>query len=378
MPVRIPERAGAALLAALLLCSAAVAETNDCAEAQRLLRRGVELADASDEERSSYRKAIELCPSLPEGHFNLGLVELRRGDNDAAAEQFEKALELERREPFLLALAAAKTGKGDYERARQLYEEALQQNPKSVKALQGLSVVFERTKRYDKATEQLKQALALEKDNALTHYNLAVLYEQQDKLSEALEEYKNATALDDKHFSAYFFLGLLYKRMQRYDAAAAALAKAAALEPGGAGVHKALGLVYEKLGDFDKAELSFRKAVDLDSTDVDSQINLAVALIRKRREGQAEELLLRAKQRFPRQPRLLGVLGWAQLELGRYDKAEQSLKESLELDAMNGAVHNNLGVLYERTGRAEDAQREFRAALQLEDAKSAQARQAAP
>ena len=339
---------------------------NDCVEAQRLVRQGVELSDASAEEEQDYRKALELCTMLPEAHYNLGLIAQKRGNAQQASEHFEKALEFDRREPFVLGLAASKLNQGELERARQLYEEVLQKDAKNVKALQGLSVVFEKMQRYDRAAEQLQKALAVEQDNPLTHYNLAVLYEQQQKPEDAITEYKKSAGLDEKNFSANFFLGLLYKKMQRYEAAAAALTKAAVIDPGNAEVFKAMGVVQEKLGDFDKAELSFRKAVDLDSADVQAQVNLAVALIRKRREPQAEELLLKANNRFPKDARLLGVLGWAELELGKYDEAEQSLQQSLELNAMSGPVHHNLGVLYERLGRPEDAKREFRAALQLE------------
>ncbi len=361
------NRKAAMFAAACLVFSSAPLRADDaCIEAQRMIRQGVDLSDGSVQEEGLYRQAIEKCPKLPEGHFNLGLVELKRGNPKNAEDLFEKALSSERRTPFLLALAETKVGQGDYEKARQLYDEVLQKESGNVKALQGISVVFEKLQRFDKAAESLQKALAIEPSNALTHYNLAVIHERQGALEAAEAAYKKSLELDKENFSANFFLGLLYKKLERYEPAIERLTKAANLQPENAEVYKALGVINEKRGDFDKAELAFKKAADLDAADISSKINLAVVMIRKRREAPAEELLLEAAKTSPDNPHLLSVLGWAQLELGKYEQARESLDRSLQLDAMNAAARNNLGVVYERLGRRDEAKREFQAAQELD------------
>jgi tetratricopeptide (TPR) repeat protein len=339
-----------------------------CEEAGRLVRRGVDLADASDEEAQLYKKALELCPNLVEANFNLGLIEFKKGHEEEAIALFEKALEKERRKEFLLALAEVRLKTADPDSARQLYEEVLDKDRSEVRALQGLAVIYEKTDRIDRALKYLKKAQEVDERNALTYFNLGVLYEKMEKSEEALKAYKRSLDLDGANYSTLLFSGLLNKKMHRYEAALKNLTRATELNGEDAAPFRALGVIYDKLGENDRAELAFSRAVELDKSDLDSKINLAISKIRKNSEIQAEELLIEAKEKLlqndPHLPRLLGVLGWAQLELGKYDLAEKSLKESLKLNPVNSAAHRNLGLLFERTGRAVEAKEEFDAAAQ--------------
>ena len=61
----------------------------------------------------------------------------------------------------------------------------------------------------------------------------------------------------------------------------------------------------------------------------------------------------------------LNLRGRALMELGRFEEAEASLRRALDADALNAAAHNNLGILYVRSRRRDEARREFENALKI-------------
>jgi Flp pilus assembly protein TadD len=127
-------------------------------------------------------------------------------------------------------------------------------------------------------------------------------------------------------------------------------------------------MIHQRIGDLDKAELALRKAVTLAPEATSPQLNLAVVLISKKQEGLAEEILKRAVERDNRNSELFTVLGWAELQLGKFKDAEEHLRRAVELDGKNAAAHNNLGVLFSRQGKKDEARREFNTALSLNSA----------
>jgi Tfp pilus assembly protein PilF len=48
---------------------------------------------------------------------------------------------------------------------------------------------------------------------------------------------------------------------------------------------------------------------------------------------------------------------------GKYAEAEAALRKALEIDPTLADAHNNLGAVYDRTGRKDEAEREFRLAI---------------
>jgi tetratricopeptide (TPR) repeat protein len=47
----------------------------------------------------------------------------------------------------------------------------------------------------------------------------------------------------------------------------------------------------------------------------------------------------------------LDSLGWAYFKLGQYEEAEENLRQAVQRDQTDPAVHDHLGELYEKTGR---------------------------
>ena len=339
---------------------------DDCLEAEKLIHNGSKLADASDAEYQYYKKAMELCPKLPEAVFNLGIVELKRNNFKEAMNYFENALKMERREQFLESYASAAVKIDDLDLARKIFSEILEKNKKNSSALLGMAVIYEKNGKIEDAIKNLREALNYNSDNALLHYNLAVLYDKENQISEAMYEYEKAVSLAQNNYDVLLNSALFFRRQQKYDLAIRRLNQAREIEPNQVLPYKILAEIFDKIGNNDKAELALISAIDLDTKDVDSRINLAITKLKKKQASQSEDIiqmLLRDFELNDRQKaRALSVLGWADLELGKNELAEKNLKESISLDPNNKIAHNNLGSLYRTMGRNPEAEEEFKLA----------------
>jgi len=213
----------------------------DCVQATQLVREGVRLGDASHKEEELYRQAIEICPNMAEAFYNLGIVQFRSKNKEGALESFEKALELKNSVEFRLASAGLQLELGKSEEALAEYEKVLQEDPRNLKALQGLSVVHERKREFGKALEILAKAREIDDRNVVTNYNLAVIYDKKGMLNEAAMAYEEVIQRDPRHFDAHLYLGLAYKKLKQFEDSARILGVAASLNSDRAEVYRALG-----------------------------------------------------------------------------------------------------------------------------------------
>jgi Tfp pilus assembly protein PilF len=215
------------------------------------------------------------CASLPTGQkknekdpryqYNMGLVYLNsRGAEEAtlnrAISYFLKALSLDAK--YYLAhnaLGLAYSMKGDIGQAAKSFEKCLEINPTFSEAHNNLGNIQEALGFVDKAEAEYKKALAdaTYTSRQLPLYNLARLAYRQDKWDQALEYLDRALRFDTRMSMA----------------------------------HNLKGLILEKKEDVEGAILSYEKAGRLVPDDMSFKLNLALALIKAGRSGQAREIL---------------------------------------------------------------------------------------
>jgi superkiller protein 3 len=251
------------------------------------MREGVQKSDGSAVEEKYYRDAIQRCPQMAEAYYNLGIVLWKQSKRDDATAAFSKALELKSDPNFKIAWAGLRLEAGESEEARRLYEEVLSEDQNNVRAMQGLSVVYEKSNEFQRAIDILTKARSTDPRNQITLYNLAVIYDKLGKNDQAVEAYEEVIARDSEHFNAHFYLGLLYQRLGRLKDAERVLSRAVASMPDRAEPHQALGVLFEQTGDLERAESAFRRVVALSTGDSASQVNLAIVLMEKKQESLA-------------------------------------------------------------------------------------------
>jgi len=157
-----------------------------------------------DESLEQLNKAIEIEPLNPEAYHNRGVIYEKRGDTEAAVNEYRTALrynpqyepsrqavsrltgsaqvnaptsDAERRAAQLAERAGQAARRGDYEGAMKLLDEAEQAAPRYALVYQYRSNVAFLMRDIEAAKEALRKALEIEPDNALYQTNLRRLEE---------------------------------------------------------------------------------------------------------------------------------------------------------------------------------------------------------
>jgi Flp pilus assembly protein TadD len=147
----------------------------------------------------------------------------------------------------------------------------------------------------------------------------------------------------------------------RYNEAISELSLAASLDPKLTEAHNLLGVAYEKKGFGDHAKESFERAVKLQE-DADTLNNLGFALYENGNYRAAVDRLKRAAKLAPTDERILNNLGLAYCRLGKIDEAYKAFARA------TGPLTGNLNTakMLERFGRDDDAIRYYEAARTID------------
>jgi predicted CXXCH cytochrome family protein len=124
----------------------------------------------------------------PDAWLRVGLLELDRGDEDAAGRAWRRALALEPRfTPAMVSLADLRRAQGDEVEAEALLRRAIAVDDTDADAFHALGLLLVRTERTADATPFFTRAVDLRADNPRFHYVLAVALHDGGDLPGAIE-----------------------------------------------------------------------------------------------------------------------------------------------------------------------------------------------
>ena len=124
---------------------------------------------------------------------NLGVVEMKLGNYEAAIECLDEAITMRENSSYAhFMLGIAKYKNSDLDAALNCFERSLALKPDNARAHLYLGNLAGAAKRFDKAEEHFLSTIELDPTLADAYYNLAVLYEQQTRNKDALSYYQKA------------------------------------------------------------------------------------------------------------------------------------------------------------------------------------------
>lgn len=184
-----------------------------------------------DEAVTEARRATELDPGHPEGHYNLGLALADRDDAKAALASYEQAVSLAPDHGQALNNMGSMLEEADREADAELaYRRAVTINPNHSEALNNLGSLLSKTGRIAEARELFEQSLTVNPTAVASHHNLSSLkkYTVGDPHLAALESMApSAPSMPMPEKAQYYFtLGKALDDCGRYDEAFAAYAGA--------------------------------------------------------------------------------------------------------------------------------------------------------
>jgi len=176
---------------AVALADQLVAARPDDAVVRGIRAQALLGADAGEDAVEEARRAVELDPESQYAHRLLGLSAWRAGRLTLAQESFERAVEISRRRPELLAeyawFMASERGPRPAERAAQ---EAVEADPESSTAWAALGLAQHKLHRRREAEESLGRALKLDPNDLYAQGAMAALLQdlRRDSQAEALAD----------------------------------------------------------------------------------------------------------------------------------------------------------------------------------------------
>lgn len=304
-----------------------------------------------------------------------------------------------------LAAATSSFSAGDYAAALEHYHQLAEAFPDNPDLAVNLGICLENLGRTEEAQLQFETALSTNPALLAARYNLANSLQRQGELDAAALHYQKL--LDDKpdHLGSNINLARLYSRQDQFDQTVPLLLKALEIDSGaGVKIFPLLAKALRRTGNAEVA-LTLMKPV-MESTNspamhleygrcllvlgrVDEARSVADAVESEEvlpegywllkgllhlDAGDANEAVAAYRRALEEQPKSLEAkinLGGVLLDLGEFKESESLLLDACALNPDDASLLNNLGALYMKTGRLDDAERTFRHCIAKNDSPKA-------
>lgn len=349
--------------------------------------------------------AIQLDPSEPVNHYNLGIVYMQRQQYEKALAEFKAAESSGANEEKLLeGLSEAYASLERYDESIAVLERLQPVQNRNVAIIARLAELYYRKGDLDTAFEYYKQITVYEpvSENARVAYaNMGNIRDDQHRYEEAVSFYKKALAIDPKDSSTLYNLGIAYKHAGKPELAVAAFNDAAQYNPDNPKPRLAIADLYYEKGYLDLALDEYIKVVRLWPNLQEAQFTLGMLYFNKGRndyaleafnrviaingnneyakkayvnigiilsgskdekqQAQAVQSLQKALLISPNEPEALLAMGTIAYNQHKYDKALEIFYQVLESsseDSITAQAYHNIGRCYY-------AKREYKKSLQF-------------
>lgn len=284
---------------------------------------------------STCREVLRRDPRNWAAYRDLGVALLELGRCREAADAFENAHDLNRRDTESLHLAA---------------------------------VAYAEAKDYDRAISLWRQVLRADPRHAAAHFFLGKVYAIKSMWDPAIYEFKKSIEIkpDAKPPMAYTYLAEVYLARGKPDLAVSCLETARDIAPEDPNIRLNLGAAYLDLGRNEAALAESLEASRLGAASATAELNAGMALMRLGRPKEAAAAYERGLLVDDRDPDLYLNLGEAHLASGDLDRAVEAWRKALEVAPNHANAHYNLGVAHFRQGRAAEAEAEWKRTLEIE------------
>ncbi len=223
-----------------------------------------------EQARRFAKQLVKLDPEDPEHHFLAGLVAARERHLDDARAFYGAAIEHAKGDYpeayFNLGLLEKRAG--NYDAAVQAYQRAIELRPKYLAAHNNLGLTFSAMGRAADAEERFRAAVAIDAGYAPAWLNLAELSIARDQKEEAVAALGKALEARPDYPAASLMLARLEGDLGRASDGLARAMKVAAAHPRHAEAFQAAASLAEKAGKLTDARSAYEHAITLDPDNV--------------------------------------------------------------------------------------------------------------
>jgi tetratricopeptide (TPR) repeat protein len=304
---------------------------------------------------------------------NLGLLLAQHGQIAPGEQQLRAAIQINPSDPSAytaLGMIQGKSGRGS--EAVESFRKVVALQPDAADAHLNLGIAL--VDQYDRTGgfKEFKEAARLAPQSPATHYNLGRFFFETAKYEDARKELEEAVRLDPNYAPALYFLALAAKQDNDLPRSSELFEKLLALQPGNPDAQFLLGQNLEHQGNSSDAVAHWKLALQADPNYSQALYNLARAL-KKTNDPEAQKYQdrydqLQKDQQISDRVQQLGNFALAASNAQNWPQAFAQIQEAMQLCGScpeAAHLHKNLGWMYFRTGKLEEAEKELGIALNL-------------
>jgi tetratricopeptide (TPR) repeat protein len=351
------------LLLGAPLCMAQTADVPpEFMEATEAMRAG-----NLDAAAAGFAAAIKRQPTFAEAHFNLGLVDEELGKFDEAIASLRTALKLK---PHLrganLFLGIAEFRLNHFDSAAAAVQKETVADPQDANAWMWLGVVRLAQDRPEDAADALDHADKLKPGDPdiLYHRGRAHLLVSKDSYAEMFK-------IDPHSWRVHRVLAQANAEADRHLEAIAEYQAAIKLAPNQPGLHEELGSEYRNANKIPEAQAAFKRELELDPQNVLARYKLGAIAVEQGDGATGKQLIEEAAREKPGLEHIDYNLGRAEMLLGNDTAAAGRFERTVKVDDSPEVIEQawyQLGTIYRRQHRMEDARNAMSTYQQLKDA----------
>jgi tetratricopeptide (TPR) repeat protein len=365
-----------------------------------------------DDAVTAFRKVLELAPAAEPAKMQLASLYVTRGENAAAIELLNPIIKaqpnagpprfllgqalvqlgnLAGAEAQLLPLAKVNPSSPDIQiwlgrlygaknapvPARQAFSRALELQPNSILALNGLVTLDLVEKKHDHARATLQSRLDAAPNDPAVLFLAANSHWMMGDAKEAEALFKKTIEADQNNIDAYGRLAMIYFSERRLDESKKQFEDVANRDPKAVvGARTMIGMILKMQNRPDEARKQYEQALAVDPTAAVAANNLAWEYAEAGTNlDVALKLAQTAKAKLPDNATVSDTIGWIYYQRGLLDSALTSLREASKKDPADAMIHYHLGLAQlkhgDRTAASQSLQRALKANPQFKKAEDA-------
>ncbi|EDV30332.1 uncharacterized protein Dana_GF22999 [Drosophila ananassae] len=276
---------------------------------------------------------------------------------------------------FTVMILRTRQRASDWLNEENLFASALKVCPDNAKVHYNIARLATDSGNNTKAFVHYHKAIDLYPSYESALMNLGNLYREHGQLDTAEEYIRQALQAFPTFPAAWMNLGIVQAARQKYDQALGSYEKALKHRPNFAVCYYNMGNLFLEQKRFTKALHHWQHAVALNPRQPKAWANILTMLDNKGLHEDALRLSTQALTHLPNEVSILFIRANVLGKMKQYLEAESVYKRVIELDPRNMLYHTNLGVLYHRWDRAEEAIRAYQAAISINAARASTARE---
>jgi tetratricopeptide (TPR) repeat protein len=316
----------------------------------------MQLEDVSRAE-ALFLQALNIDPEYPDANHLLGILHLQFHNTPDTAEHYISRAQASRpQEPvFLNSLGTVYWYQGQLDKARDVFEKAIELKPDYIDAIYNLGNAQRDLKAYSRAQHSYQKVIELNPEYTNAYNDLGISLQHQGRMHEAVEQFNLALEQDPMRADIYLNLANAYMDFGETEGAFLSIQNALAIEPSNAKAYNNLGSAYYGQEDYAEAIAAYRQALQLEPGSLEVYFNLALVLFKNNEYDEALRVNDQAMEINNEWPPLLVNRANTLFKLDRLEEAISGYQAALRILPDYKPAFISMAGAYRRMGELKQA-----------------------